>query len=772
NNNMTGNGYNFYLYGWQDAHFNNSINTSNLVDGKPIYYIRNVSDAIYDSSTNAGTFYCILCNNVTIRNLTLTKNVIGVFFWNTNNSKVENISASLNRNAGIYLSSSNNNTLVNNNISSNNDYGISLSYSYNNTLTSNIASSNLGLGISIVSSSGNILSSNNASSNNAGIAMGYSSDNILTSNNASSNNIGIFIETSSNNTLTNNNMSSNRYNFALTGSENSHFNNSIPINNTVDGKPILYIENASDLIYDSSTNAGIFYCILCNNITVKDVVLTKNVWGVLLWNTNNSKIENITVTYNLYGITLASSNSNAISNTNSSFNDLGLLIALSSSNKLSNSTANSNSRYGIAIVSSTNNTITSAVISNSKTGIYISSSNDNVLHNTTSSNSDYGFSLKSSSNNTLTDNTALNNTFWDFSASDSVNNTVINLSINPTISFTGKDISIKSASSPTSAPSGYSGTGKYINATNNSADSWLFLNVSYTDSDVSNLNESSLRMWKHNGSSWAQVSGTNSVEPAQNYVYANITSFSIFALLGEPISTPPTSPGGGGSGGGGGGGTSSENYTNVESKEKYDLHIFKNNVTSYKFTHSDPILFVNITGNVNAGEITTLVEILKNTSYLVKTPAPGIVYKNVNIWVGTSGFAVPRNIKEAIITFRVKNSWLAENNIQAEEIFMLNRAGDAWNKLETKVTGMDDKYTYMESKGGAFPNFAISGIKGIAVATSTPVPAAMIETTTKTLAPTATASQPAADMGWAFALVGFMVSATAGYFFVIKKRLM
>lgn len=45
---------------------------------------------------------------------------------------------------------------------------------------------------------------------------------------------------------------------------------------------------------------------------------------------------------------------------------------------------------------------------------------------------------------------------------------------------------------------------------------------------------------------------------------------------------------------------------------------------------------VNITGNISAGEVTTMVEVLRNTSILVKNiSAPGLVYKNVNIWVGS-----------------------------------------------------------------------------------------------------------------------------------------
>ncbi len=65
-----------------------------------------------------------------------------------------------------------------------------------------------------------------------------------------------------------------------------------------------------------------------------------------------------------------------------------------------------------------------------------------------------------------------------------------------------------------------------------------------------------------------------------------------------------SSASGGGGGGGGGGGASAENATNIEVKEKYDLYIFRDKMTVYSFTNrSNPVLFVNITGNVSAGEV-------------------------------------------------------------------------------------------------------------------------------------------------------------------------
>jgi parallel beta-helix repeat protein len=151
---------------------------------------------------------------------------------------------------------------------------------------------------------------------------------------------------------------------------------------------------------------------------------------------------------------------------------------------------------------------------------------------TASSNTDYGIGLTSSSNNSFSSNTASGNTIWDFySDSNSVNNTVTNLTINPTISFTGKDVAIKSVSSPLVDDPGYQNISHYVNATNNSADSWLYLNVSYSDLDVSSVDENSLRMFKYSSGIWTVIPPPNGVNAAENYVFSNITAFSVFAPM-------------------------------------------------------------------------------------------------------------------------------------------------------------------------------------------------------------------------------------------------
>ncbi|VVB85419.1 Uncharacterised protein [uncultured archaeon] len=153
-------------------------------------------------------------------------------------------------------------------------------------------------------------------------------------------------------------------------------------------------------------------------------------------------------------------------------------------------------------------------------------------------------------------------------------------------------------------------------------------------------------------------------------------------------------------------------------REKYDRDIYINKVTQYAFTHPEnPIIYVNITANVNAGETITTVEVLKSTSSFVNYSVPGKVYKNVNIWVGTSGFAVPKNIKEAVITFRVENSWLSGINIKSSNIKMVRWDGSKWNLLETPEKTKDDKYTYFEAKTNAFSPFAITGVEEAASST-------------------------------------------------------
>lgn len=438
-NMMTGNQRNFNLDGDIDSDFDNFIDTGNLVDGRSIYYIIKASDTSFDSSSNAGTFYCISCVNVTIKNLIFNKNGKGIFFWNTSQSRIQNVNASNNYN-GIYLSSSSNNTLTGIKAYSNYGDGIHLSSSNKNTLAGNNASDNrkgsytTGSGISLSNSSNNTLTDNNASNNDNGISLSNSGNNTLSRNNANSNiyyftyirgsikgGSGISFSFSSNNTLTDNNISNNgETSISLDEKSDSAFNNQIDTTNLVDGKPIYFIKGATDIVYNSSSNAGTFYCISCVNVTLKNLDLKNNGNGIFFWNTTNSKIQNVNASSNNgNGIYLSSSSNNALIGNNASNNDdSGIYLKFSSNNTLIGNNASNNLR-GIYLSSSSNNTLSGNNASNNNDynsnnagiSLYDSSNNNTLSSNTANSNVFFGIFLDSSSNNTVTGNNASNNLY-------------------------------------------------------------------------------------------------------------------------------------------------------------------------------------------------------------------------------------------------------------------------------------------------------------------------------------------------------------------------
>ena len=208
-NMMSGNTYNFGLSGSSLSEYTQNIDTSNTVDGKPIYYWVDQKDKQIPS--DAGFVGVVNGTNITVRDLTLTNNGVGVLFAHTNTSRIENVIASSKGDSGIFLHYSSNNTLEGNTANLNTPYGICLRHSSNNTLASNTADSNDHSGIWLYRSNNNMLANNTANSNNDdGIVLSWASNgNTLTCNTASNNNDGIRLSSSSSNMLASNNCSSN-----------------------------------------------------------------------------------------------------------------------------------------------------------------------------------------------------------------------------------------------------------------------------------------------------------------------------------------------------------------------------------------------------------------------------------------------------------------------------------------------------------------------------------------------------------------------------------
>ncbi|WP_094228498.1 NosD domain-containing protein [Methanolobus psychrotolerans] len=163
NSTISSNGYSFAVEGSELGHFLHDIDQTNQIDGKPVYYWVNASDAQIPS--DAGLVCVVNSMNITVRDIGLTNEYDCVLFAYTSNSTIQNITVSEN-NYGVHLLSSSNNVLDNITASNNDQYGIYLSSSSNyNTLTNNLANSNAGTGIRIRDSINGILTGNHAIGN-------------------------------------------------------------------------------------------------------------------------------------------------------------------------------------------------------------------------------------------------------------------------------------------------------------------------------------------------------------------------------------------------------------------------------------------------------------------------------------------------------------------------------------------------------------------------------------------------------------------------------
>jgi parallel beta-helix repeat protein len=215
------NGYSLDVEGSVLSDFLQSVDTSNLADGKPVYYFVNQSDLVVnaDAYPEVGYLGFVNCVNVTVQGLNLTNNGQGLLLAFTNNSKITGNNAANNYH-GIVLFYSSNNTLSGNNVA-NNVYGVEISSSSNNTLSGNNATANNQVGIICLSFSNSILSGNNVTNNVYGFGLSSSSNNTLSGNYAANNVYGFGLYSSSNNSVFHNSFVNNTIQVYLNSSDNT-----------------------------------------------------------------------------------------------------------------------------------------------------------------------------------------------------------------------------------------------------------------------------------------------------------------------------------------------------------------------------------------------------------------------------------------------------------------------------------------------------------------------------------------------------------------------
>ncbi len=104
NNTIYNNQYNFRMMGNAVQYYDsNHIDTSNIINGKPLYYLVNQQDQVLDGAvTDIGLLALIHCNNITVQNFQNSNNGAGILIIGSTNCLIKDctFSASV---YGIYL---------------------------------------------------------------------------------------------------------------------------------------------------------------------------------------------------------------------------------------------------------------------------------------------------------------------------------------------------------------------------------------------------------------------------------------------------------------------------------------------------------------------------------------------------------------------------------------------------------------------------------------------------------------------------------------------
>ena len=175
--------YNFGLFGSSPQHYFQTIDTSNTVNGEPIQYITNAENLIIDPQTypNIGALLVVNSSGITVRDLTLSKNLDGVLFAYVSTSTIQNIMATDNK-IGIELFRSQNIAVLNNSIRNNMYHGILLSGSSQIEVEGNNLVSN-SEAFYIMNSNSSVIQRNTVYDNGIGLKLYESDGNVVFHNN-------------------------------------------------------------------------------------------------------------------------------------------------------------------------------------------------------------------------------------------------------------------------------------------------------------------------------------------------------------------------------------------------------------------------------------------------------------------------------------------------------------------------------------------------------------------------------------------------------------
>jgi len=313
--------------------------------------------------------------------------------------------------SGVHLNSASNIAVFGNNITENYN-GIELMLSSDNTISENQVASNYFQGICVDSSFNNIFSENSITNNEwCGVKLLHSFSNTFCGNHITNNTYyGIRLHLSSNSVFSGNMLNGNKYSFDVWGHELGHFIHSVDVSNFIEGKPLYYLANQTDVVINPAKYPEVGYLALinCTNVMVEGLTLANNGQGLLLAYTNNSKVTDNSITSNDFGVWLESSFDNTIRGNTVESNDYGVWFGSSSDNVLCENNIADN-RYGVWPYLSFGNVLSGNCIERNSYGVWFDSSFENSVFMNEIEDNLFGFWFCGSYNNSLSRNNIRNN---------------------------------------------------------------------------------------------------------------------------------------------------------------------------------------------------------------------------------------------------------------------------------------------------------------------------------------------------------------------------
>jgi parallel beta-helix repeat protein len=348
----------FSTYTYPMYQYDNDLDSSNTVDGKPIVYWLNEKDKMVPS--DAAYVALVNCTGIAVQDC----NPTGIALVSTSNSTVANVTMTGRRGDGIKLldctgvtivgcnltdgaiaigiENSSNNTIRGNEISTQLTRGINLGNASNNLIVGNLLFNNsyaLATSQDAVST-GNVVASNNFTNNgfavtvqgnmqlvnntfvgNEQAVLCYSGSNNITGNTFTGNGRGVILQ-STGNTLRGNSFVGNNDSLPI---NSANFDNNVDLTNTLNGKPMCYWVNQHNQTVPP--DAGFLVLVNCSGITAQGLALTDQSNGVLLAFTSDSKITGNVIAGNTNGIYLYGAPNNAFLGNNVTGNGYAVYIS-------------------------------------------------------------------------------------------------------------------------------------------------------------------------------------------------------------------------------------------------------------------------------------------------------------------------------------------------------------------------------------------------------------------------------------------------------------